>query len=92
MTLGINKAFDPETADFSKLGTCGDNSIYIRQVIHKTKIEVGELGTKAGAVTAIDAPTSSEIITTITLNRPFVYVIYDFENEAPIFIGTLTNP
>ena len=52
--LGMDVAFDPELADFSRmapLATLEDN-LYIGQVIHKTFVEVNEEGTEAAAVTA----------------------------------------
>lgn len=48
--LGIKDAFDADFADFSSLGHSRDGNIFINRVIHKTKIEVDERGTKAGAL------------------------------------------
>lgn len=91
-SIGIASAFDGGKADFSGLGTSGAGNIYISRVIHKTYIEVGEIGTKAGAVTIIEAADECEPIEPpkrVVLDRPFLYMIIDCENNIPIFIGTM---
>ncbi|HZJ75864.1 MAG TPA: serpin family protein, partial [Clostridia bacterium] len=92
--LGIKDAFDVDFADFSSLGQSRDGNIFINRVIHKTKIEVDERGTKAGAVTAIDMPAGSAALTepkTVNLNRPFFFMIVDSEFNIPIFMGSLND-
>ena len=86
--LGMNDAFNPNLANFSKLfstPTC------ISQVLHKTFISVDNKGTKAAAVTAIlvtdTAVAEPQPSYNVILNRPFVYMILD-ENNLPIFLGT----
>jgi serpin B len=90
--LGLDTAFDPDKADFSQLGSSSDG-YYISQVIHATKIEVNEKGTKAAAVTVGDATTSSAIEEppdgiTLIFDRPFLYGIVDLETGIPLFLGT----
>ncbi len=94
--MGMKTAFEPKYADFSKINdmTVEDApSLYIDDVLHKTKIEVTEKGTKAAAVTAVGmfgggagAPRKQIII---DLNRPFVYMIVD-KNNVPLFIGAVS--
>ena len=95
ISMGMPNAFNPELSDFDGVGTWQDGSIYIGNVIHKTHIEVGEKGTKAGAVTSIqlDGATSAEPIEvkTVYLDRPFVYMLIDCENNIPFFIGTMMD-
>lgn len=90
--MGMEKAFTPE-ADFSKLGEmAGGEPIYIGEVKHKTFIEVGEQGTRAGAVTMAEMKCGSampEDPKTVTLDRPFVYMLIDLEHNMPFFIGTV---
>ncbi|NLD16357.1 MAG: hypothetical protein GX666_02095 [Tissierellia bacterium] len=60
-------------------------------IIHKTYISVHELGTEAGAVTAVIMEATSMPIEEpkeVFLNRPFVYMIIDTENNVPLFLGT----
>ena len=94
--MGMPDAFDEYNADFSKLGTSEGRNIYIGSVTHKTFISVGEKGTKAGAATVVEMVDGSAIedpsdIKTVNLDRPFVYMIVDCENNIPLFIGTMMN-
>jgi len=91
--LGMPTALDSEKADFSALGHVPDKNIYISEVLHKTHISVDTLGTKAGAVTkvAMNATGSIEVQWTVTLDRPFLYMILDNANNLPVFIGTVTD-
>ena len=94
--MGMKTAFEPKYADFSKINdmTVEDApSLYIDDVLHKTKIEVTEKGTKAASATAVGmfgggagAPREQIII---DLNRPFVYMIVD-KNNVPLFIGAVS--
>lgn len=91
--MGMTTAFDPYMADFSGIGRSTKGNIYISEVIHKTTITVDEMGTKAGAATALvykdaAAPMDPKIV---TLNRPFIYMIIDTQNNLPIFIGSVAD-
>lgn len=88
--LGMTDAFNPELADFSELGSIEGGHLYVGKVIHKTYIELGEQGTRAGAVTSMGLCGSAGLpdeIKTVTLDRPFVYMLIDCENDLPFFIG-----
>lgn len=96
--LGMETAFDSSKADFSKINDLsveGALPLYIDDVLHKTKIEVTEKGTKAAAATAVimglgaAAPIQKKEVY-IYLNRPFVYMIVD-KNNVPLFIGAATQ-
>jgi len=91
--MGMEKAFDEEKADFSKLGTVNNGNIYIGDAVHKTKISVTEQGTKAGAATAVTlfGAGAPQEVKEVYLDRPFVYMIVDMENNIPVFMGTLMN-
>jgi serpin B len=93
-SLSITDAFSDTLADFSKLGHSTYGNIFINSVIHKTYISVDELGTKAGAVTAVEMYASSAMIAdyyTVTLDRPFVYAIIDYSTNLPLFIGSVLS-
>ncbi len=94
--MGMETAFDAKLADFSGLGESVYGNIAISEVLHKTYIEVGEQGTRAGAVTSVmPAPASAEIVEApvrITLDRPFMFAIIDTQTRLPLFIGALTDP
>ena len=92
-SMGMPLAFDPDYADFSGLGTSVDDNIYIDRVIHEAFIQVGEKGTKAGAATVIEMTNKSSVDgdKQIYLDRPFVYMLIDCENNIPFFIGTMMD-
>lgn len=92
--MGMPLAFDPDFADFTRLGTHGDGNIYINRVLHKTFLSVAEKGIKAGAATAVEMVTESamemkEEPKEVILDRPFVYMLVDFNQQIPFFIGTV---
>ncbi len=91
--MGMTDAFDGGKADFTGLGISETNNIYISRVIHKTFISVAEKGTKAGAATVVEmaegAAMFEEEPKVVTLDRPFVYMLVDCENDPPFFIGSL---
>lgn len=93
--MGMPTAFDVTSADFSNLGSYDDQNIYIGRVLHKTYIEVAEKGTKAGAVTVVQMNGASaeppEEPKEVYLDRPFVYMIIDYTNNVPLFIGTMMD-
>ena len=93
--MGMPKAFDPNNAEFEGLGTSNAGNIFISRVLHKTFISVGEKGTKAGAATVVEmadgAAAEPQEPKEIYLNRPFVYMLIDCENNIPFFIGTMMN-
>ena len=94
-SMGMTEAFDMYNADFEGLGTSTDGNIYISRVLHKTFISVGEKGTKAGAATIVEMKDGAAAEPTepkeVYLDRPFVYMLVDCENNIPFFIGTMMN-
>lgn len=95
--MGMNDAFSKNDADFSRLGIyhSDGSNIYISRVLHKTFISVAEQGTKAGAATVIELPAEGAFANpeyrTVTLDRPFVYLLIDCETNLPFFIGTMMD-
>lgn len=96
-SMGMTDAFDVGRADFSRLGSPvveGEN-IFISRVLHKTFIEVAEKGTKAGAATVVEMSKMSSApnpeAKRVYLDRPFVYMLIDCENNLPFFIGTVMS-
>lgn len=92
--MGMQRAFDKDTAQFGNLGKSAYN-IYIDSVLHKTYISVDENGTRAGAVAAVmmaSAAKERPKEKIVYLNRPFIYMLVDNETKTPFFIGVLNNP
>lgn len=90
--LGMTDPFDAGRADFS--GITGNYYLYISDVLHKTFIAVDELGTEAAAATAIIMAETSipQEPIAMTLNRPFIYAIYNDDSGSILFLGRVKNP
>ena len=90
--LGLDLAFTPGAADFSRMGDDPDG-YFLSRVIHAAKIEVNEKGTEAEAATMVDAvgagaPVEEPQGIQLDFDRPFLYGIVDRENGVPLFLGT----
>ena len=84
--LGMSDAFTFGKADFTRMIRTGETRI--DRVIHKTFLSLDNEGTKSAAVTLVTMRNLSVGNTrTVTLDRPFVYMIVD-GNNLPLFIGT----
>lgn len=91
ISMGLSDAFSDSKADFS--GIDKRNDLYIDKVLHKTHIEVKQDGTKAAAVTSVSINTKGAFfpMTTVKLDRPFVYMIIDSATNLPVFMGVVTE-
>lgn len=88
--LGMGVAFG-DAADFSRMGTGGQ----ISDVYHQAFVEVDETGTEAAAATAVvirttSGPPPSQF--TLTIDRPFIYLIRDIATDTILFMGRVTDP
>ncbi len=90
--LGMSDAFDPNRADFS--GMTGKPDLYISAVIHKAFVAVDEKGTEAAAATAVimELAVAQVFTTTLTIDRPFIFLIRDTTSGQILFVGQVTNP
>ena len=93
--MGMEVPFDDSRADFSGM-TGSDNGLYIGDVIHKTRIEVGRNGTRAAAATAVEMRKNSIDIMPpekkeVVCDRPFAYAIVDMTDNTPVFVGTVND-
>jgi serpin B len=87
---GMPLAFSP-AADFS--GITDDVRLQIASVQHKTFVQVDEEGTEAAAATGVDAQmVSAPAFQTVTVDRPFLFVITDTATGAPLFLGRINDP
>ena len=91
--MGMEKAFQPGIADFSKISA---EELYISSALHKSYIDVNENGTEAAAVTSITFSNTSAgnepPKTYFTVNKPFVFAITEKDTEAILFIGEVQHP
>lgn len=93
--LGITAAFDEDEADFTPMAVSKNGNIYVKNVFHKTYIELNEEGTKAAAVTAIEMTDKAMVMVDeeryVYLDRPFVYAIIDADTKLPVMMGTVNS-
>ena len=94
--MGMKDAFSPVLADFSGMGGGLQKApLCISDILHKTFIAVDEQGTKAGAATVVQMAKTSllnpEDAKTVNLDRPFIYMIVDTQNQIPLFMGTVNE-
>jgi serpin B len=91
-SLGMIDAFDPNVADFSGIA---DEQLYIGDVAHQANVSVDEAGTEAAAATAVlifavcRCPPPE---VTLTIDRPFIYLIRDDVTGEILFLGRLLEP
>jgi len=88
--LGMGIAFDGDRADFSGMTQSGLRELYITRVIQKTFVEVNEEGTEAAAATAVGIGVVSAPYT-MTVNRPFLFLIRERHSNAIVFIGQINT-
>ncbi len=93
-SMGMSDAFDSAASDFSgmdgKSCLAGDQEcLYIREVLHKAFVSVDEEGTEAAAATAVvmQVESAPQNPVTVTVDRPFIFLIRDRETGAVLFVG-----
>lgn len=87
--LGMVTAFT-EAADFS--GMDGNHELFIGDVFHSAFVSVDEDGTEAGASTAVSMERSQPRVFTITLNRPFIFLIVHNKTRTVLLMGQVMDP
>ena len=92
--LGMDVAFDPELADFSRMASLEFGNLYIEKVVHKTFVEVNEEGTEAAAATSVEVGVKSVPPPPISfsVDRPFFFAIRDNETKTVLFMGVVVEP
>ncbi len=85
MNLGITEAFDDEKADFSNMSS-NEEGLFVKDALHKSKIDFTEKGIKATASSVILTADKSETAESaeqeeIRFDKPFLFVIRDKENR-----------
>ncbi len=92
--MGMSDAFDSGASDFSGMDgrSClaGDpECLYIREVVHKAFVSVDEAGTEAAAATAVvmQLESAKPMLVSVTVDRPFIFLIRDQETGTILFVG-----
>ena len=87
----IISTFLLEAADLSGIAR---GPLAVSDVLQKTVVEVNEKGTVAAAVTSVMVGLTSaqpEKPANMYIDRPFVYMIADMEQERILFAGKIMN-
>jgi len=91
--LGVEDAFT-DRADFT--GITRAEQLLISAVVHQAYIDVDEQGTEAAAATAITmrpmALRRGPEPIPLTVDRPFLFAIFDTATGLPLFLGQVTRP
>ncbi len=98
-TMGLKRAFTG-TTEFRKMlaPSHGDIPVAIGKVLQKVKMKVDEKGTEAAAATVVTPVAGAspyhypEVIRTLELDSPYVYVIVDLPTQTPLFMGIVDYP
>ena len=86
--LGMEDAFDPGAADFSRLTPGG--GVWLALVKQKAFVKVDEEGTEAAAVTGGIMVDSAPM--EIRADRPFLFVLRERLTGAVLFMGVVNDP
>lgn len=91
--LGMEVAFDEYRANFEQMVDIPPNA-YIKNVKHKTFIEVNEEGSEAAATTSVEMRIESAPMNAFNMkvDRPFFFTIQDNETGSLLFMGSVVEP
>jgi serpin B len=87
--LGMRVPFMPDIADFSAMSPVG-RQLYISFVMHKTFVNVDEVGTEAAAVTNTGISLTS-LPPCLCVQRPFIFAIRERFSGTILFIGKIVR-
>ena len=90
--IGIKEVFTPD-ANLDKISS---ENLYVSEAIHKADIKFSEEGIRAAAVTVFAMKVSGmfleEEIIDLKLDKPFIYLIKDSDNDTVWFVGSVYKP
>lgn len=90
--LGMEPAFDPSVADFSRMHRDARMmELHVSEVKQKAFVEVDEKGTTAAAVTSVEVSVTSAPIG-FTADRPFLFAIRERLSGTVLFTGLVYDP
>jgi len=90
--LGVEKVFTP-IAELDRMVTGGP--IGVGKILHEAVVEVNKEGTEAAAATGLELVLFSGGFgeqASITLDRPFIFIVQDKLNNLPVLVGRVMNP
>lgn len=89
--MGMQQAFVPDGAQFTRISRSVGNHLYIDIVKQKAFVDVNEVGTEAAAVTVVGIGVTSAPMP-ILVNRPFVFAIRERLSGTVLFLGKIVEP
>ena len=88
--LGVRDLFSEGSADLSGIS---NERLYVSKGAHQAVIEVNEEGTEAAAATAaIMQARFGGGPRRFFADRPFLFIVYDFEHKTTLFAGKVVDP
>merc|ERR1712223_667799 len=89
--LAKTSIFFPKSANLTGIS---DEALSASESVHQAFIEVNEEGTEAAAATAavVGLRTAQQRKREFFADRPFLFVVYDFEHGVTLFAGKVVNP
>jgi serpin B len=88
--MGVTDAFSSSEADFSRMD--GKPGISIHDGYHQAFFEVDESGTEAATGVVVDLFGSPGLLSSFSLDRPFIFLIRDIETNVILFLGRVVDP
>ena len=69
-------------------------SVFISDVLHQAYVSVDESGTQAAAATAVIGESLAALgnFASMTVDRPFFFVIRDIPTNSVLFVGRVLSP
>jgi serine protease inhibitor len=89
--LGMQMAFTPGGADFSRMSATAGRQLFISKVKQKAFVDVHEEGTEAAAVTSVQIDLVS-LPPSIRIDRPFLFAIRERLSGTILFMGKIVRP
>ncbi|XP_062448310.1 alpha-2-antiplasmin isoform X1 [Rhea pennata] len=66
-----------------------DEPLFVSSIQHQSTLELKEDGVEASAATSVMV---SRSLSAFSLDRPFLFIIFEEETGIPLFIGSIQNP
>nr|XP_047923917.1 alpha-2-antiplasmin isoform X1 [Anser cygnoides] len=82
--MGLQELFT--SPDLQKIS---DESLFVSSIQHQSSLELKEDGVEGSAATSV---VISRSLSAFSLDRPFLFIIFEEEMGVPLFIGSVQNP
>ncbi|EAT33585.2 AAEL014138-PA [Aedes aegypti] len=91
--LRLRTIFSPSTSNLSAMldNSSGHERLYASEIIHKVELDVNEVGTEGGAITASTIFRSLPSVQ-IRVDTPFLMLVGHDATRLPLFYGSIYDP